>query len=94
MSAQQVGGQGASYVEPSLGVVFLPRCPHCGGKHPLAHKPPLPEGICPDCDTLLALVPAGVDVPAVLTGRDVRVAMGRAMLAVGKYFALLWRSRQ
>lgn len=94
MTQHSAGGQGASYIEPSLGVAFLPRCPNCLGRHPLAYNPPLPAGICPECDTLLVEAPPAVHVPAVLTGRDVRMAIGRACLAAGKYFALLWRSRQ
>lgn len=94
MTTTPLGNGAASYIEPSLGVTFLPRCPHCGGKHPLAYMPALPDGVCPDCGTLLAEAPAEIVVPAELTGRDVWTSIARACLKAGKHFALLWRSRQ
>lgn len=34
---------------PALGRQFLGRCPACHAAHPLARKPPMPDGVCPDC---------------------------------------------
>jgi DNA-directed RNA polymerase subunit RPC12/RpoP len=68
---------------PSLQATLLPRCPDCGGKHPLAYQPPLPAHRCPDCGSPRDAAPAPVDVPAVVT--DGRTKLGIAMMRFGTY---------
>lgn len=41
-------------VEASVVAVLLPRCPHCGHKHPKAYSPPLRQDDCPQCGTVAA----------------------------------------
>lgn len=85
----------ATYIEPSLGVTFLPRCPHCLGKHPLAYTPPAARAdVCPDCDMPLPEPTPAMHVGAELTGRDPLTAIGLALLKAGKWLALTWRHRQ
>lgn len=75
--------------EPSCVVQFLPACPRCRAKHPLACSPPLPEGTCPNCGFLLSPPPSPIDVPATLTRRGVWPRVGHACLAVGRFLAAL-----
>lgn len=86
---------GMGYYEPSLKVAPLPRCHVCGAKHPLAWNPPLADASrCPNCDATLPPPPPAIDVPAVLTGRSPSTLLARALLAIGSFFANLWKARQ
>jgi len=68
--------------EPSLKARFLPRCPHCGSKHPLAYDPPIKSENCPSCGKPCAPAEAAFDVPAVLTGKDYSVRFGLWLLKI------------
>jgi hypothetical protein len=75
--------------EPSLQAVFLPRCGACHHMNPLAMQPPRPAGVCPGCGEPSAGAAPPVTVEAFLTGRDPATLLGRALLAIGRWFANL-----
>lgn len=67
--------------EPSLQATFLPRCPTCSGKHPLAYQPPMDPNTCPNCGAHRAPVGPAIDVPATITDR--RTKFGNLLLRIG-----------
>jgi hypothetical protein len=86
---------GQGYYEPSLQVQPLPRCPHCGSKHPLAFDPPLRVSTtCPRCQNRLPHLPPAQNVDAVLSGWHPSSLVARALLAVGKFLVNWWKDRQ
>lgn len=77
------------HFEPSLAAVFLPRCPSCGEKHPLAFRPPLVRDTCPACDGPVAPPARPIEVPAVITGRTPAALLARACFALARFFRRL-----
>lgn len=66
-------------------VQFLPRCEECHAPHPLARKPKLHVGDCPDCGHPLADLQAVKTVPAPLTiGRAWQLLVA-AFLTIGTW---------
>lgn len=95
MSSSLTGGHASGHFEPSLQFEFLPRCAQCGAAHPLARTPKLRSDACPDCGAPMARG-HGATVAAVMTGGSlwtrIMIGIGRALLAIGRFFAHLGRS--
>lgn len=78
--------QANGYYEPSLKTQFLPGCPSCGEKHPLANSPPIESETCLECGSPVGTPGPVIEVPAVITGLDPVTLVGRACLSAGKFF--------
>jgi hypothetical protein len=69
--------------EAAAQVQFLPRCAHCGHRHPRAYMPPLAIDFCPQCGTAARPPGKPIEVKAVLT--DARLRLARLMFRIGAY---------
>lgn len=76
------------YYEPSTTVQFLPRCRACGASHPLARRPPRPEGLCPDCGAAAAQPGRAMHVGSEITRADPILWLGGKLLSIGKQLFL------
>ncbi len=72
------------YWEPVVTQTFLPRCVKCHNPHPLARTPKIVSDTCPDCGTNVV---TGITktIPALITGKDITVAIGLLFLKIGKW---------
>lgn len=73
--------------EPHVTATFLPRCPECSHKHPLAYNPPLTDLSCPGCGKPRPEAGTTIDVPAVVTDR--RLSIGALLIRFGKFLQRL-----
>lgn len=72
--------------EPVVTTVLLPRCPRCQSPHPLACQPvPADTTACPRCGGPAAAAGAPITTRAVATG------LAGGLLAIGRFFAWLYR---
>lgn len=69
----------------SLEAQFLPRCPACHERHPLACQPPMPAERCHACHHPLPALDAPVEVPAAVAGW--RMRLGDILLKIGAALA-------
>lgn len=83
-------GLAMGWREPSMLATFLPRCGNCEAPHPLAMKPPRPDGVCPVCSTPTAQGYTK-EVPALITGKDIMALFARGFLKMGKWLIQLAR---
>lgn len=75
--------------EPSVSVQFLPRCPKCGDRHPLAYRPPRRADICPGCGAASAEAGETFSADAVITGQTISVMVARLCFRLGAWLRRL-----
>ena len=65
---------------------YLPPCPACGGKHPLAYEPPFDDGECPACGERSAPPENAMAADAVITGAGPSFWLAKVLLWLAARF--------
>lgn len=81
---KDIGASVGGHFEPELQYTFLPGCKNCGGSHPLARKPTMPEDNCPDCGDPVDKPGETMTEKAVLTNSSPSILFSKACLSLGK----------
>ena len=78
---------GVFHYEPICSARFLPGCPTCGDRHPLAYRPPVQSETCLTCGAPVPEPGEAEDIPAVITGKTPSGLAAKALLGAGKWLA-------
>lgn len=83
---------GIIQAEVTTTVQFLPKCRQCGGVHPLARKPKMPDGSCPDCGASTTKE-ASFKVDGELLTKDPLAWLGLQLLKIGKWLGQMAQAK-